>query len=76
MLCSFGDMLRVPGSRGDLLSLKAQGAAYASPDDRGRALSAGLQNHVAKPIDPARRAGAIARLRATANRSRGPGFPA
>src|SRR2546423_4390896 len=23
--CSFGDMLRVPGSRGDLLSLKAQG---------------------------------------------------
>lgn len=25
-LCSFGDMLRVPGSRGDLLSLKARGA--------------------------------------------------
>jgi hydrogenase expression/formation protein HypD len=25
-LCSFGDMLRVPGSRGDLLSLKSQGA--------------------------------------------------
>lgn len=24
--CSFGDMLRVPGSRGDLLQLKAQGA--------------------------------------------------
>ena len=24
--CSFGDMLRVPGSRGDLLGLKAQGA--------------------------------------------------
>ncbi len=24
--CSFGDMLRVPGSRGDLLSLKSQGA--------------------------------------------------
>ena len=24
--CSFGDMLRVPGSRGDLLSLKAQGS--------------------------------------------------
>jgi hydrogenase expression/formation protein HypD len=24
--CSFGDMLRVPGSRGDLLSLKARGA--------------------------------------------------
>src|ERR1700759_2402040 len=23
--CSFGDMLRVPGSRGDLLQLKAQG---------------------------------------------------
>src|ERR1051325_9926569 len=24
--CSFGDMLRVPGSRGDLLQLKAQGS--------------------------------------------------
>jgi hydrogenase expression/formation protein HypD len=26
MFCSFGDMLRVPGSRGDLLSLKSKGA--------------------------------------------------
>lgn len=26
IFCSFGDMLRVPGSRGDLLSLKGQGA--------------------------------------------------
>jgi hydrogenase expression/formation protein HypD len=26
MFCSFGDMLRVPGSRGDLLQLKSQGA--------------------------------------------------
>src|SRR5271154_5177148 len=26
MFCSFGDMLRVPGSRGDLLRLKSQGA--------------------------------------------------
>jgi hydrogenase expression/formation protein HypD len=26
LFCSFGDMLRVPGSRGDLLSLKATGA--------------------------------------------------
>src|SRR2546422_3598377 len=26
IFCSFGDMLRVPGSRGDLLSLKARGA--------------------------------------------------
>lgn len=26
IFCSFGDMLRVPGSQGDLLSLKAQGA--------------------------------------------------
>jgi hydrogenase expression/formation protein HypD len=26
IFCSFGDMLRVPGSRGDLLQLKAQGA--------------------------------------------------
>lgn len=26
IFCSFGDMLRVPGSRGDLLSVKAQGA--------------------------------------------------
>src|SRR6202040_1750846 len=25
VFCSFGDMLRVPGSRGDLLQLKAQG---------------------------------------------------
>ncbi|HZX63911.1 MAG TPA: hydrogenase formation protein HypD, partial [Myxococcales bacterium] len=26
ILCSFGDMLRVPGSRGDLLALKSRGA--------------------------------------------------
>src|SRR5262245_63137177 len=26
IFCSFGDMLRVPGSRGDLLSLKSQGS--------------------------------------------------
>ncbi|HEY1921904.1 MAG TPA: hydrogenase formation protein HypD, partial [Tepidisphaeraceae bacterium] len=26
MFCSFGDMLRVPGSRGDLLQLKSQGS--------------------------------------------------
>src|SRR5438876_1846724 len=26
IFCSFGDMLRVPGSRGDLLQLKAQGS--------------------------------------------------
>ena len=26
IFCSFGDMLRVPGSRGDLLSLKSKGA--------------------------------------------------
>jgi hydrogenase expression/formation protein HypD len=26
ILCSFGDMLRVPGTRGDLLSMKARGA--------------------------------------------------
>src|SRR5262249_12065398 len=26
IFCSYGDMLRVPGSRGDLLSLKARGA--------------------------------------------------
>src|SRR3954453_16387547 len=26
IFCSFGDMLRVPGSRGDLLHLKSQGA--------------------------------------------------
>src|SRR5205085_10337977 len=26
IFCSFGDMLRVPGSRGDLLALKSQGA--------------------------------------------------
>src|SRR5450755_3898358 len=26
IFCSFGDMLRVPGSRGDLLQLKSQGA--------------------------------------------------
>src|SRR5260221_8588091 len=26
IFCSFGDMLRVPGSRGDLLGLKSQGA--------------------------------------------------
>src|SRR5437588_10633269 len=26
IFCSFGDMLRVPGSRGDLLQLKSQGS--------------------------------------------------
>ena len=30
IFCSFGDMLRVPGSRGDLLALKSQGATSAS----------------------------------------------
>ena len=29
IFCSFGDMLRVPGSRGDLLQLKSQGATCA-----------------------------------------------
>ena len=52
IFCSFGDMLRVPGSRGDLLQLQGAGGdvrvvyspldavklAAANPDARGRLL--------------------------------------
>ena len=44
LFCSFGDMLRVPGSRGDLLSLKARGCdirVVYSPLD---ALKVAIQN--------------------------------
>ena len=34
IFCSFGDMLRVPGSRGDLLQLKSQGATCGSSTRR------------------------------------------
>ena len=37
IFCSFGDMLRVPGSDGDLLQIKAQGGGCA-----GRVFAAGL----------------------------------
>src|SRR5437763_11971100 len=51
--CSFGDMLRVPGSRGDLLQLKSQGSdvrVVYSPLDAGDVAAA----------HPARKAGFFA----------------
>ena len=58
-LRSFGDMLRVPGSRGDLLQLKSQGSdvrvvyspldavnlAAANPDEESGFLCHWLRNH-------------------------------
>jgi hydrogenase expression/formation protein HypD len=49
VFCSFGDMLRVPGSRGDLLSLKARGAdvrVVYSPLDAVRLASANPDREV------------------------------
>src|SRR5947207_12937587 len=56
--CSFGDMLRVPGSRGDLLQVKSQGGdvrvvyspldavilAYANPGRRDVIFAIGIDN--------------------------------
>jgi hydrogenase expression/formation protein HypD len=50
VFCSFGDMLRVPGSRGDLLALKSQGAdvrVVYSPLD---AVSIAAQNPAKKVV--------------------------
>ena len=72
--CSFGDMLRVPGSRGDLLELKSRGAdvrvvyspldavklAAADPAPQGRLLRHRLRDHGAAERD-GRLAGAASR---------------
>src|SRR3954470_1592015 len=50
IFCSFGDMLRVPGSRGDLLALKSRGAdvrVVYSPLD---ALTIAAQNPARKVV--------------------------
>ena len=36
--------------------------AYASAEDRGRALAAGYQRHLAKPVDPADLVDAVVKL--------------
>ncbi len=41
-----------PARSGDVPAVAV--TAYASPEDRARALSAGFQAHVAKPVEPAR----------------------
>src|SRR3974390_3398456 len=49
IFCSFGDMLRVPGSRGDLLQLKSQGSDVRivySPLDAVNLAAANPQRHV------------------------------
>jgi hydrogenase expression/formation protein HypD len=49
IFCSFGDMLRVPGSRGDLLQLKSQGSDVRivySPLDAVNLAAAHPANHV------------------------------
>ena len=74
IFCSFGDMLRVPGSRGDLLQLKSQGSdvrivyspldavnlAAANPRPQGRLLRHRLRDDGAAQRD-GRLAGAQAR---------------
>jgi PAS domain S-box-containing protein len=52
---------QLPPSRGGLTSAAAL-SAYASADDKRRALVAGFQDHIAKPVDPARLIGVIANL--------------
>ena len=50
IFCSFGDMLRVPGSRGDLLQLKSQGCDVRivySPLDAVKVAAANPDRHVA-----------------------------
>ena len=36
--------------------------AYATPDDRRRALDAGYNEHIAKPVEPSEFVAAVARL--------------
>jgi signal transduction histidine kinase len=51
---------REPGRGGDVPAVAL--TAYARAEDRLRALSAGFQSHLAKPIDPAELVATIARL--------------
>ncbi|HEX4499513.1 MAG TPA: response regulator [Thermoanaerobaculia bacterium] len=51
---------RGPGQGGDLPA--AALTAYARAEDRQRALDAGYQTHLAKPVDPAELIAAVARL--------------
>src|SRR5271154_2631315 len=79
IFCSFGDMLRVPGSRGDLLSLKSQGSdvrTVYSPLDAVNLAAANPQRRVVffaigfeTTAPPNAMAVALARKRSLANLS-------
>jgi CheY-like chemotaxis protein len=46
-------LVRAPGGAPSLQALPALAlTAYAGPDDRSKALAAGFQEHLAKPVDP------------------------
>ena len=51
----------LPADEGGLMPAIAL-TAYARDEDRQRSLSAGFQNHIAKPVDPCELADAIARV--------------
>jgi CheY-like chemotaxis protein len=55
------------GEGGDLPAVAL--TAYARDEDRQRALAAGFQSHLAKPVEPADLAQAIADLAPAVNRS-------
>jgi len=52
---------RLPSSRGGTVPALAL-TAYARPEDRARALTAGYQQHVAKPVEPDELAAVVAEL--------------
>jgi CheY-like chemotaxis protein len=52
---------RLPSSRGGTVPALAL-TAYARPEDRARALTAGFQQHVAKPVEPDELAAVVAEL--------------
>jgi CheY-like chemotaxis protein len=64
------DLIRIVRSRGhtphDLPAVAL--TAFARPEDRRRALAAGYQAHVAKPVDPAELTGIIGSLTSAAAR--------
>jgi len=52
---------RLPSSRGGIARALAL-TAYARPEDRARALTAGFQQYVAKPVEPDELAAVVAKL--------------
>ena len=52
---------RLPSSRGGTVPALAL-TAYARPEDRAQALTAGFQQYVAKPIEPDELAAVVAKL--------------